>query len=98
MFEKDRAQSNRRTVEVTDVNVFVCFCFVFGSSAADHPELDAQISAPDTPGQVEGYGDRPGRGEVPVFRVPGNRVHGRHGLSKSTGKYPRTSTRVRYVW
>jgi len=59
------------------------FCFI----PADHFELDAQISAPDTSGQVEGNGDRLGRGKVPVFRVPRNRVHGRHGLSKSTGKY-----------
>lgn len=54
---------------------------------SDHLELDAQIPAPYTPGQVEGYGDRLGRGKVPVFRVPRNRLHGRHGLSKSTCKY-----------
>jgi len=59
------------------------FCFI----PTDHFELDAQISAPDTSGQVEGHGDRLGRWKVPVFRVPRNRVHGRHGLSKSTGKY-----------
>lgn len=63
-------------------NLFFIFCFFL----ADHFELDAQISAPDTPGQVEGYGDRFGLGKVPVFRVPRNRVHGRHGLSKSTGE------------
>lgn len=33
------------------------FCFI----PTDHFELDAQISAPDTSGQVEGHGDRLGR-------------------------------------
>lgn len=66
-------------------NVYISiFCFVF---LADHLELDAQISASDTPGQVERYGDRFGSGKVPVFRVPRNCVHSRHGLSKSTSKY-----------
>lgn len=61
--------------------------FFFFLILADHFELDAQISAADTPGQVEGHGDRLGRRKVPVFRVPRNRIHGRHSLSKSTGKY-----------
>lgn len=58
--------------------------------SADHFELDAQISTPDTPGQVEGHGDGLGLRKVPVFRVPRNRVHGRHSLSKSTSEYKTT--------
>lgn len=54
---------------------------------ADHIELDAQISASDTFSQMERHGDRLRCGKVPVFRVPRIRVHGRHGLSKSTGKF-----------
>lgn len=56
-------------------------------SLADHLKLDAQISAQNTPGQVEGYGNRLGLGKVPVFRISRNRVHGCHGLSKSTSEY-----------
>lgn len=57
-------------------------------------ELDAQVPAPHTPGEETrridgGRTSRRGLGSrgVQNVRVPGNDVHGRHGVPESVGEY-----------